>query len=308
MTDSKDPETQTPEDPQYNRWTAGASDDLPDIEELTPELVEEEAIRGDFMLRWATIMLAVLLGCGRIADTRTLVHIRSGDQMRAAGFLPPRTDALSFANEGQPAANVSWLFDHVVSLVWALGGGTGLTIFKALVAGVIAWLISRISVAGLPTWWSSICGAVAIAACVSDLIPITDMVTLLGIAVLLRMFHRLQQEEVTGLIWKIPLIIAVWANFDPHAWLGVFAVLLFTVGSTLVRRTEPTLERTHPNLWPVAGLSVLALLANPFPAASALSVVTTYMVEYPGAACTESHRSRGTWPAGRAHGVLLAAQ
>ncbi|MEN9554072.1 MAG: hypothetical protein RLZZ232_358, partial [Planctomycetota bacterium] len=32
-------------------------DELPEEEPLTPELVEEEAIRGDFMLRWATVFL-----------------------------------------------------------------------------------------------------------------------------------------------------------------------------------------------------------------------------------------------------------
>ncbi|HIE95805.1 MAG TPA: hypothetical protein EYQ63_02040, partial [Fuerstia sp.] len=61
-------------------------DELPEEEELTPELVEEEAIRGDFMLRWAAIFLAVLFGFSQMADTRTLVHIRSGEQMMQNGF------------------------------------------------------------------------------------------------------------------------------------------------------------------------------------------------------------------------------
>ncbi len=75
-------------------------DELPDEIPLTPELVEEEAIRGDFMLRWAAIFLAVLFGFSQINETRTLVHIRSGEYMRANGFLPPRVDVFSFAAEG----------------------------------------------------------------------------------------------------------------------------------------------------------------------------------------------------------------
>ena len=59
-------------------------DELPDDEPLTPELVEEEAIRGDFMLRWAVVLLSVLMAFTQISDTRPLVLIRSGDYMRVS--------------------------------------------------------------------------------------------------------------------------------------------------------------------------------------------------------------------------------
>ncbi|MCH7989673.1 MAG: hypothetical protein IID46_11080, partial [Planctomycetes bacterium] len=67
-------------------------DGLPEWEPLTPELVEDEAIRGDFVLRWAVILLALLLGCTKISETATLVHIKSGEYMAGHGVLPPRTD------------------------------------------------------------------------------------------------------------------------------------------------------------------------------------------------------------------------
>jgi tetratricopeptide (TPR) repeat protein len=263
-------------------WTADG-DDLPELQELTPELVEEEAIRGDFMLRGAAILLAVLLGCGQIADSRVLVHVRSGDYMQANGLLPPRTDVFSFANEGQPAANVSWLFDHVVSIVWSLGGPLGLTVFKALIAGLIAWLLSRISVRGLPTWWNSICGVIALAACASDLMPVTDLVSLLGLVILLRMLHSAFDGNTDGLIWKAPLLLVIWANMDPHAWLGVAGLFLFSVGRTFARVPGEIRPGAAPGtLWTATAVSAVALLINPFPVASVLSAVQTYFVEYPG--------------------------
>jgi hypothetical protein len=97
-------------------------DELPEEEPLTPEMVEEEAVRGDFMLRWAVVGLAVLMGFTQINDTKPLVLIQSGDYMRAHGLLPPRTDVFSLTMAEKPAPNVSWLFDHVVSLCWAMGG------------------------------------------------------------------------------------------------------------------------------------------------------------------------------------------
>lgn len=55
-------------------------DQLPDYEPLTPELVEDEAIRGDFVIRWAVVLLALLFGWTQIDDTSLLVRIRNGQQ------------------------------------------------------------------------------------------------------------------------------------------------------------------------------------------------------------------------------------
>ena len=260
-------------------------DELPDYEELTPELVEEEAIRGDFMLRWASIFLAVLFGFSQIADTRTLVHVRSGDELRASGFVPSGDDPFAFSLEGQGTANVSWLFDHVVSLAYSFGGPTGLTIFKAMVAGLIAYLLSLISVRGMPTWWSSICCVLAICAASIDFLPVTDLATLLGLVIVLSMLHRHQTGELTGAIWKFPVLVAVWANLDSRAYIGVFAITLFAMGLNLRRRfAEKAGNATGADagiLWKASGVSALALLINPSPVESILSVWTTYGIEYP---------------------------
>ena len=60
---------------------------IPEYEPLTPELVEEEAIRGDFVLKWAVVLLAFLLGSTRIGETATLVHVKTGEYLAA-----PRED------------------------------------------------------------------------------------------------------------------------------------------------------------------------------------------------------------------------
>lgn len=260
-------------------------DELPEDEELTPEIVEEEAIRGDFMLRWAAIFLAVLFGFGQMADTMTLVHIRSGDQLRANGVLPLSQDTMSYALDGQSTANVSWLFDHVVSFVYSLGGENLLTVFKALIAGLIAYLLSRISMRNMPTWWNSVCVVLAVAACSVDFLPITDLATLLGLSIVLLLLHKHTEGTVTGLHWKLPVVLLVWANCDPRAYMGVMAIVLFAAGFSL-RKTLAEKAGNPPGaeavvLWKAGGLSLLALLINPFPVASLLSVVTTYSVEYP---------------------------
>ena len=262
--------------------------DLPEEEELTPELVEDEAIRGDFMLRWAAIFLAVLFGFSQMTDTRTLVHVRSGDQLRAGGLLPATQDAFSYGLDGQSTSNVSWLFDHLISGVYSAGGENALTVFKALLAGVIAWLLSLISLRNMPTWWNSICLVFAVAACSVDFMPVTDLATLLGLTVTLLLLHKHSEGTASGLSWRLPVIVAVWANFDPRAYLGVAAVALFALGSTL--RKSMAEKAGHSSgtdvsvLWKAAAFCLLALLVNPSPVASLLSVVTTYTVEYPSMA------------------------
>ena len=192
-------------------------DELPEDEPLTPELVEEEAIRGDFMLRWAAIFLAILMAFGQISDTRPLVLIRSGDQMRSNGFLPTRVDQFSLTMDGKPVTNVSWLFDHLVSLSWMLGGEAGLTILKVLIAGVSAFFLVRISIPGISSWWSSICAVFAIVACSSDFMPTPELITVLGITITMRLLAQHRLGLAQGLIWKLPVLIALWCNFDSRA-------------------------------------------------------------------------------------------
>ena len=99
-------------DPAESDRAAG----LPQDEPLTPELLEDEAIRGDFMLRWAVVLLAFLLGCTEVGDTQTLVHVKTGQYLLSHGVLPPRTDVFSSTAADRPWINLAWLFDIVLAV------------------------------------------------------------------------------------------------------------------------------------------------------------------------------------------------
>ena len=261
-------------------------DELPEEEALTPEMVEEEAVRGDFMLRWAAIFLAVLLGFTQINDTKPLVLIRSGDYMRAHGLLPPRTDVLSLTVVDKPSPNVSWLFDHVISLCWSAGGEKALTLLKVTLAGLVGYLLTHISIRGVPTWWNSICAVFAIVACSSDFVPLPELVTMLGMTITMRFLYQHRLGMASGLHWKLPLLIAVWCNFDSRAWVGAFVAAMYVAGVSVsqrlaARKSDAHIESESPSPWMIVGLSVAALLVNPFPGNSLLGSVTMYSVEYP---------------------------
>ncbi len=260
----------------------GPVDELPEDEPLTPELVEEEAIRGDFMLRWATIFLAILMAFTQISDTKPLVLIRSGEYMRSHGFLPPRTDQFSLTADGKPYANVSWLFDHVVSLAWSIGGTAGLTVLKVLLGGFAAWLLTRISIPGVPTWWNSILTGLAVVACSQDFMPTSEIISVLGMTLVMHMLIQHRLGTSSNLQWKLPLLFAVWCNLDSKAWVGVYVVCLYAAGSAVARLSgSSNSEKSTSSIGIIAGLCVVALLVNPFPMASLLTPVTTYSTEYP---------------------------
>ncbi len=249
-----------------------ADDELPEWEPLTPELVEEEAIRGDAMLRNAVVMLAVLLSWVQISDTSLLVRIRSGEATIRNGLLPLRTDPFAVTTEGREWINLGWLSDVGLSALYRAGGVLGaafqtdgkiLTLWGVLATVATFWLLSRISIKGLPTWWSSICAGLALVAAFPALTPGPVSVTLLGFAVLLLQI----QKAGTGpaRIWPFAVLFVLWSNLDPNVWFGLAVVWSAAIGGVLTaddrQKTSSALLRIPVKL---AVVCTLSAMVNPF--------------------------------------------
>ncbi|MSR57522.1 MAG: hypothetical protein EXS05_07605 [Planctomycetaceae bacterium] len=261
------------------------NDDIDEYEPLSPELVEEEAIRGDFVLRWAVVLLALLLGSTRIGETATLVHVKTGQYLASHGWLPPANDVFSYTAADRHWTNLSWGFDLLTSAVHAIGSFQGLSIFKALVAGLIFGLLVVISRPGLPTWWGSICAALALLACHKQLTAQPGLMTLLGTTIVMWILHRWQQpaSKKSGLWMLVPVFI-VWCNLDPRAYLGLTLVALYVVGDSLGSWLQfPTSQSASDRrqLWIVTAASVAAMLVHPFLHKSLLAALQIYGAEYP---------------------------
>lgn len=261
----------------------GAEDDLPEWEPLTPELVEEEAIRGDFMLRWASILLAMLMGWTIIDRTEVLVHVRSGQYLATHGFLPPRTDVLSATASDRRWVNLSWLWDVIVGGIEAAVGPAGLSVFAAWITLATFWIIARISVPGVPTWWGSVLAVLAAVASFPSLTATPHLVTLLGVAWTLWLLYRWQWDESTSL-WPLVGLFVLWANLDSRAWIGGVILLLFALGTWIDGFRNFPAEERKP-LAKTVGLvtlcSLLALLVHPFLWETWLSPLRLYSIEYP---------------------------
>jgi hypothetical protein len=259
-------------------------DELPDWEPLTPELVEDEALRGDFMLRLVIVLVAFLLACTQISESETLVHVKSGQYMTGHGFLPPPHDVFSYTAEDRRWTNLAWLFDNMLAGVYGLGGAVGLSLFKAFIAAIAFGIVVHIGKPGVSTWWSSICAALAILVCYPQFTARPEVVTLLGIAVTLRQLSRWHEGGSTGSLWSLIPVFLIWANLDPRAFLGVALLVLFALGHTagsVLGLAERSNTPASGQLWAAVAACIAVSLINPFGVNSLIAPLTMYGLEYP---------------------------
>lgn len=238
------------------------SEGLPEEFVLTPELVEEEAIRGDIMLRGAVVLLAVLFGWTHQTTTPVLTRIRTGELLAAHGWLPPRTDSFfSFTAGDRAWVNLAWLGDLWLAGVYAVGGGALLSVLCAVLSGGAFWLVGRTSVSGVSTWWGSICAGLAVLAVFPLLTPGPTLMTVLGLAATLYLVQRGEETGQRLWWWLLPPVMVVWGNVDERAYLGMAWLGLYAVGRFVLERPA---GGTRPWRWPVL-LAVVAPLLHPFP-------------------------------------------
>lgn len=274
----------TPQPTAAPSGTPGGESDLPEWEPLTPELVEDEAIRGDFMLRWAAILLALLLGCRQIADPQTLVRIRTGEYLASHGIFPPRSDVFSYTATERPWVNLGWLFDLVVAGVHRVGGPALLSALVGIATAAMFYWIVHLSRPKLPTWWHAVCAGVLLLATWNHLVALPTWITLLGMAWCLRSLDQWQQQRRPGNLWCVVGTLVIWSNMDSRAYFGGLLLLGFGIGSEVAQRSQRgdiLLPEQRQLLWKAVGAGWGALLLNPFGWRAWLSPITHVLTELP---------------------------
>jgi len=257
---------------------------LPEWEPLTPELVEDEAIRGDFMLRWAAILLACLFAATFISDTQTLVHVKTGQYLSSHGFWPPATDVFSYTAVDRPWHNNAWLFDLILAGVYGVLGATGLTLLKMLLLGITFYVIVHLCQRDISTWWGSILAVLALIACFPQITMTPEIITILGIAITLRCLRSWQEHNSSRPLWALVPLFLLWANLDSRVVLGLILLLLYALGETvaaLMNRSALNDDTDYKALWMVLGGSLIATLLNPTGWHSLTAGLTYYTVDYP---------------------------
>lgn len=241
-----------------------SDDDLPEWEPLTPEDIEDEAIRGDFMLRWSVVLLAFLLGCREIGDTLTLVRVRTGEAIAANGFWPPATDVFSYTAGDRAWINPAWLFDLILAGVFGIAGDIGLSLLTALLAGVTAYIVVHISRPDLPTWWTTVCATIALLMAQAQFSALPELITLLGTAWMLRGLVNWSQSRDSRILWCLAGSLVVWSNLDPRAFIGWLILAAYAAASYItMRRRGDSDQESMKDLGKAVAIGLVALMINP---------------------------------------------
>lgn len=266
------------------RSTRSAAATLADeLDEEFLAYAEDETRRNDFVIRWAVILLAFLVASTPIVQSIALVHVRTGEYLLRNGILPPRTDVFSYTTADRTWANTGWLFDLMVAGVHAIGGFTGLTVLKAVLAAITLFLVVHTVRPGRSTWWSSICAAIAVMVCPLRFSALPESITLLGLACVLWLLVRWRQSGASP--WPLVPVFLVWANMDDRMFLGLAVLVLYGVGELVSGAlASPAAFETGDHrrtFWMVTAACVVASLVNPFVWETLLAPVKLYGIHYP---------------------------
>ncbi len=257
-------------------------------EPLTPELVEEEAIRGDFVLRWAVVLLAFLYALTQVAETASLVHVKTGRYLLGHGVLPPRTDVFSYAAADRVWVNLSWGFDLLLGGVYALSGWGGITLVKAVLAALTFGLVVHTSRRTAPTWWSAVCAAATVLAVHERFVALPGLITLLGLAATLFILEGNRGLTTAAAssrrYWTLIPLFFLWSNLDSRMFFGLALLVLYGLGDLLGKllKTGESLDASAKRpFWMAVGGSFAATLVHPFLWRPLLAPATVYGIEYP---------------------------
>lgn len=185
-----------------------------------------------------------------LAETDLFFHLKLGDLIRAQHAIPFR-NLFSFTYPDHPDPDLSWGFQVAVSWLYAQGGFPAIVVFKTtliVVASALAWRAAQLAGAS-PT--ACACATVlTIHAADQRLVERPHLVTFVGLGVLSILLEHVRQGR-ERLLWLVPPLALVWANFHAGVFLCIVALACFG------------LERPSRRWLLVLALSTLATVATP---------------------------------------------
>ncbi len=193
-------------------------------------------------------------------------HLRTGLDLLQNGWRMPATDPYSHTMPDWPWVEHAWLTDGILALLYQglspVGPLAVIGFFSAVTLGAflgMAW----ISQTGMT--WRLVAVGIALWVALPFLGARTQLVTLLGLAVLVHLFHRYLAGRPAHL-WAVPPLLLLWANLHGGFTAGLFLLLIWllvSIGLRLAVDRRPGLagHLDEPVLtWPQIGHMGLVLL------------------------------------------------
>ncbi len=162
-------------------------------------------------------------------------HLRAGLDLIAHGWILPDTDPYSHTMPDWRWVEHAWLTDGLLALLdRGLGpfGGLGLIIFFGAVTSLAWWIAA--GQAPVPRTYRLAAMVASLWVALPFLGARTQLVSLLGVAVLLWVWSHIQQGRRQW-IWVLAPLFLLWANLHGGFTAGLFLLGVMVLGALLVR-------------------------------------------------------------------------
>ena len=201
-------------------------------------------------------------------------HLRTGLDVLHRQLSLPEKDPYSHTMPDWAWVEHAWLTDVSIAGIYTLFGALGVIVFFSVVT-VGAWLLgAAVASAGLAFRWLAC--ALSLWVALPYLGARTQLVTLLGIALLLWILRR-WQEGNDSLSWWIPPLFLLWANLHGGFVVGLLVLGLVMVTTFIVRwlsaRRIVSIDPSDERLFSRGELKRLALLVA---ASASLTLLNPY--------------------------------
>lgn len=187
-----------------------AADDF----ELTPEILEAENRRNDYVLAGAALLLAFFVSFTREDVADLYLWLKTGSLV--AEKLPhvPREDTLTYTVAGAPWVEPAWLHHWTLFQVRERFGEKALTLLKVALVAPIAALLLLLRHRGPTLWGASAVAMMALVAISPRLTASSEVAGLTILAVFLYVAHLAKYGGRPALIYLAIPLAALWANLD----------------------------------------------------------------------------------------------
>jgi hypothetical protein len=203
-----------------------------------------------------------------IVDPDIWWHLRAG-RWALQHHAVPVTDPFSLDGAGRIWVLYSWMFDATMARLFAHFGLTSVAAYEIAVRVALPVLLFHTLRTLLTGFWRPAALTAAAVFSMNGVIgPRPGMITILLVVAL---FHILSSATRTGrtkLLWLLPPLFVLWANWHIQFVYGLFVLGVFAAEPILNRvfRYHPRQSHTLPAsaLWIAFGSSALATLLNPY--------------------------------------------
>ena len=213
--------------------------------------------------------LAVLfLRAFYITDPDIWWHLRTGDWILAHHSVP-FTDPFSSYGMGKPWAAYSWLFEVLSASVFARLGLMSIVLLEITVRVALSVALFHLVQGLCGAFWRSVAlTAAGLWVMTSVIGPRPGMLTILFVIVEFDILLSVSRTGRAKLLWLLPPMFALWANWHIQFVYGLFVLGVFACEPLLASLTGyvPREKSLLPvrQAWLVFAVSALATLLNPY--------------------------------------------